>query len=560
MPLSLKPQHLKRYRDVAGLLLAHGELAASTNRDLTEEMLERDRAGQTDDQAKAEALADQLEALGPTFVKLGQMLSGRPDLVPPTYLQALSRLQDDVEPFPGEQAEAIFTDEIGLPPSRCFAEFDRRPLAAASLGQVHAARLTDGREVVVKIQRPGIRAQVIHDLDAFAEIAANLEQHAAAARRLALGDMLAESRKTLLRELDYVQEANNLERLAGQLRHYKRLLVPQPLRDFCSGRVLTMTRIPGVKVTAMADVARTEIDTRRLAQDLFKAYLDQVLVDGFFHADPHAGNVLVTPDGRLGLIDLGMTGTFDPQRQEQLLRLLLKLAEGEGRSAANAVIDISEPLEDFDRNAYLRDAGAMINRHAQVPDSRIQNGRIVLELLRIGSQHRLRPAPELAILGKTLLHLDEVGQVLHPGFDSTDTLRKHAAELIRRRSLAAASPGRMLATAVETQGFLQDLPERLNKIMDAVVESRLTMNVRAFDEAQMMANLQRIANRIATGLVLAALIIGAALMMNIDAGPRLFGYPALSLVMFLLAAVTGFGMVFQALRRDHQYRHNKPPD
>ena len=267
---------------------------------------------------EAKELAADLEKLGPTFVKLGQLVSTRADFVPPAYMEALSRLQDHVEPFSFGEVEAIVSVEIGARLSKAFLEFESTPMAAASLGQVHRAKLRDGRPVAVKVQRPGVREHVSGDLEAMQEIAEVLDAHTEAGRRYEFGLMVEELRKSLLLELDYRQEAANLRRLGETLRDFTRILVPQAIDDYSTGRVLTMEYVAGRKVTKLNPLARTDLDGAGLAEELFRAYLHQILVDGFFHADPHPSNVFLTDDGRVALLDLGMVAHLGPSLQDRL--------------------------------------------------------------------------------------------------------------------------------------------------------------------------------------------------------------------------------------------------
>ncbi|HEX3129169.1 MAG TPA: AarF/ABC1/UbiB kinase family protein, partial [Thermoanaerobaculia bacterium] len=309
MILPIKTHNLKRYKDIAGLLIKHGRA------DLAQAIQIDDNLPQ-DDAAPAisgdpEQLAHDLENLGPTFIKLGQLLSTRSDLLPQPYLDALARLQDKIEPFSFAEVEQIVSSELGVRLSKAFEEFDNVPLAAASLGQVHRARLRNGREVVVKVQRPNIQQTILEDLEAFREMAVFIDKHTEVGRRYAFQDMLEEFRKGLLRELDYRREALNLVTLGKNLRRYERIVVPQPVDDYTTSRVLTMDYIDGTKITEISPLARIDIDNRELAEDLCKAYLDQILIDGFFHADPHPGNLRVLPGGVVAPLDYGMFGQLD---------------------------------------------------------------------------------------------------------------------------------------------------------------------------------------------------------------------------------------------------------
>src|ERR1700730_11094452 len=330
--LSLRPQHLKRYKDVALLLIKYGR------RDLVKVVgldpaLDDERAPvATADPAAAE-LADDLERMGPTFIKLGQLLSTRPDILPPPYLHALARLQDRVEPFSFAEVERIVAAELGVRLSKAFSEFEATPVAAASLGQVHRAAMRDGRRVAVKVQRPDIRERVAEDLEALEDIAEFLDDHTDVGRRSEFRQILDEFRRSLLRELDYRQEAQNLTLLRRNLSDFDRIVVPAAIDDYTTSRVLTMEYISGTKITSLSQVARLELDGEGLAEQLFRAYLKQVLVDGVFHADPHPGNVFVTEAGHIALIDLGMVARIAPRAQEHILQLLLAISEGQSDDA-----------------------------------------------------------------------------------------------------------------------------------------------------------------------------------------------------------------------------------
>jgi ubiquinone biosynthesis protein len=557
MALSLKPEHLKRYTDIARLLIQHGRSDLVKTMDVE---LPEDQAAEETVSGDPEKLARDLEALGPTFIKLGQLLSSRSDLLPTPYLDALARLQDKVEPFSFQEVEEIVSTELGVRISKGFAEFDNVPLAAASLGQVHRAQLRDGRPVAVKVQRPGIRQVILEDLDAFAQIAAMVDKHTEIGRRFAFQDMLEEFRKTLLRELDYRREAQNLITLATNLSRYERLVIPRPVDDYTTSRVLTMDYVRGTKITDLSPVVRTETDFRSLAEDLCKAYLDQILVDGFFHADPHPGNLLVTEDGRLALLDLGMVARIDPAMQEQLLKLLLAVTEGQGQQAAQVTLQIGTQLQERDEARFRREVADLVGSQQNVSADQVQVGRAVIMLARLSAENGIRPAPELTMMGRALLQLDNSARSLDPGFDPNQTVRRHSDTIMRRHMLKKLSPANVFASALEMQDFVQHLPGRLNSVLDNMAANKVQIKVDAFDETRLMDNLQKIANRIALGLVLAALIVGAALMMQVNTRFRIFGYPGLAMLLFLLAAACGFVLIFSVLFNDDWRVWRKTPN
>jgi ubiquinone biosynthesis protein len=558
MGLSLKPKHLGRYGDLARLLVKYGRRDLVEGAGLESALPAEEPAAVDDAEPTPEAaeLADDLEKLGPTYIKLGQLLSTRADILPIAYMEALSRLQDKVGPFPGVEAERIVEDELGVRISKLFDTFDPEPFAAASLGQVHRATLRGGRPVAVKVQRPGIRRQIMDDLEAFAEVAAFIDEHTEMGRRYGVTGMLEEFRASLLRELDYNREARNLAVFRRNMAEYEGIVVPEPIMDYTTSRVLTMEYIDGVKVTELSPLRRIELDGDALGDTLFAAYLKQILVDGIFHADPHPGNVFLTHDDRIALIDLGMVGYVSEEMQQSLLKLLMAISDGKGEDAASIASTMGERLEDFDRKRYTREISQLVTMHKDATMGQIDVGRVVVEITRISGENGARQPAELTLLGKTLLNLDRVAVTLSPDFDVNDAIRRNAGSLMQRRMLRQLSPTQALSTVLEMNEFVQELPGRLNRTLDRIADNQIRLKVDAIDEVQLITGVQKIANRITTGLVLAALIIGAAMLMQVDTEYRIFGYPALAILLFLAAVAGGVILIIEIVMHD---RWPKPP-
>ena len=531
MGLSLKLDHLRRYRDITALLLKYrrSDLVFSTGAEL----------------------ADDLEEMGPAFVKVGQLLSTRSDLLPPETLRDLSRLQDAVEPFPFEEVERIVTSELGVRLSKAFTRFDPTPVAAASLGQVHRAALRDGREVAVKVQRPNVREQIVHDMDSMHELADFLDRHSDQARRVGLREVVEELRQSLLRELDYRLEAQNMIAIGHNLARFRRIVVPQPVADYSTARVLTMDYISGQKITAVSPLVLAEARSGDLAEELFRAYLHQVILDGLFHADPHPGNVLLTEEHRLALIDLGMVSRLSPELQERLLNFLLAVAEARTEHAADLALQMGEKLEGFDERAFRRRIAEVVARSQDATIGEAPAGTLMLAVAHAAVHCGVRLPNELTLLGKTLLNLDEVGRTLAPDFDVQESLRRNANELMMERMRRSVTPTAAFSSLLEAKNFAERLPGRINRILDAVADQQMKVRVELIDEGAVLDGLQKVANRITLGLILAAMIVGAAMLMQVETTFRIFGYPGLAMLFFLGAAVGGSLMVVQILRSDH---------
>jgi ubiquinone biosynthesis protein len=508
----------------------------------------------SDGAAKPEQLADDLEAMGPTYVKLGQVLSGRPDLLPDAYVKALARLQDKVKPFAYAQVEEIVATELGVRISKAFARFDPEPIAAASLGQVHSAALRDGRLVVVKVQRPNIRKQIAEDFEVLEQIAGFLEAHTELGRRHRFLSILEDFRITIQQELNYQREAHNLIALGENLKEFELIQVPQPVPDYCTRSVLTMDYVQGRKITSIGPLGRLELNGAPLAEELFKAYLKQVLVDGLFHADPHPGNVFLTDDGRIALLDLGMVGHTTAPMQEQLLKLLLAISEGSSDEAADLVIRLSQTTEEYNQAEFRRRIGQLMASQQNQGLQQLNVGRTLLEVSGNAADNGLFIPSELTLLGKTLLQLDEIGKVLDPAFDPNASIRRNVGELMAQRMRKSATPGNLFSSLLEMKDFVGGLPSRLNQVMDSITNHELEVTIKAVDARLIMEGFQKIANRITAGIVLASLIVGASLLMQVETSFRILGYPGLAMLCFLVAAVGGFWLVFNIFAQDHHAR------
>jgi ubiquinone biosynthesis protein len=554
MTISLKPKHLKRYKDIAMLLVKHGRSDVVKNAGLEDALDPEASAETTTGDSKADELAQDLEKMGPTFIKLGQLLSTRADFLPPAYIHALTRLQDKIDPFPFEQVEAIVSGELGARISRAFSEFSAKPLATASLGQVHRATMLDGRGVVVKVQRPGIREIIAEDMEVLEEIAVFLDNHTPWGKRYEFGKMLEELRRSLWRELDYRREAHNLSTLGANLLEFPGIVVPTPIEDFTTSRVLTMEYIRGKKITELSPLARLDFKGADLAEELFHAYLKQILVDGFFHADPHPGNVLLTDDHRIALLDLGMVGHITPQLQENLLQLLLAVSDGRGEDAAAIAIKISELKGDFSEKTFRQRVASLVSEHQGAQLGQIQVGRVVLEISQIAGDNGLRAPAELTLLSKTLLNLDLVGQTLDPKFNPNASVRRNAEKILQQRVWKAFSPANLFGGLLEMKDLLARLPSRLNRILDAIAHNELKIKVETIDEDVLIKGLQKIANRITLGLILAALIVGAALLMRVETPFRIFGYPGFAILCFMGVGGGGLFLIIRILLHDRPWK------
>ncbi|MDF0720051.1 AarF/UbiB family protein [Kaistella sp. PBT33-4] len=507
---------------------------------------------------KPEELVEDLKKMGPTYVKLGQLLSTRPDLLPDHYLKALANLQDDVETISYEEVEKIFEEEIGVRIKKAFVEFDPVPLASASIGQVHKAVLHSGRIVAVKIQRPGVRRNFLEDLDTLQQMADLAVSHSKAARKYALNDIIEELRYILLNELDYNKEAQNLTILRENLKMFDYLIIPSPVVEYSSSKVLTMDFIAGKKITSLGKLIRTEVDFNPLIDDLVEAYLKQIIVDGFAHADPHPGNIHLTTDNKVALMDLGMVAKFSPKLQEKIMMLLVGMSKKDGDAISEALLEMSE-FDNVTANvdSFRKNINRLVMDSTSTNAEDMETGRVLLQMNRIAADQGIKLAVELNILGKILLNLDQIIAVLTPKYDLQQAIRRFMEKMVNQKMKQELKPENFYGYLLDNKKLAENLPGRLNKITERMAANEFELKIQALDEDRLTDGFQKVANRITSGLIIAAMIIGAALLMRIPSSYSILGYGILPFIFFIIAISLGLYLVYNIMFRDEHYRKRK---
>jgi predicted unusual protein kinase regulating ubiquinone biosynthesis (AarF/ABC1/UbiB family) len=579
----LAPRYLSRLAATVGLFTRYGLRDFARQQGLID--LAPDEADESTNGDgtvdRAVAFRKRLVELGPAYVKLGQVLSTRPDLIPEPYIEQLQRLQDDVGPVPFGEIEQIIQEQLGGRISKLFETFDHEPLATASLGQAHSATLRNGRAVVVKVQRPHIRAQLADDLEFFRELARFMTSHFRAGARVDMVGVVHQLERALADELDYRIEARNMALFRRSLAEFPRLLVPKVVEAYTAERVLTTERIRGLKVSEIPPLSRLDNDLSLLADELGKAYLKQVAIDGHFHADPHPGNIFlvlatdqnprtpsdiasderraeprapVTPlskleevaqreaapaapreDPRLALIDFGMTARLSPPMRDRIVRLLFDMAENRGDDAGETLIEIGEPIDDFDRTAFTREIAQLIAQNHERSIGDMQAGRVLYDAIAIAYQRGLKLPAELTLLAKTLFSLDGITRALDPAYNPTDAIRSYTAEIINERARRDLSPARLMRAITQTTELVNALPHRLDLITQHMAANDFALKIDSPQMSTLLAGMQKIANRIFTGLVLTGLLIASGLLVN--------QRPRLATTGFVLAAGIALWMV-----------------
>lgn len=504
-----------------------------------------------------EELTEDLIKMGPTYVKLGQLLSTRPDLLPPHYMEALATLQDDVEEVEYTIIEEIFREETGIRISKAFASFNEKPMASASIGQVHKAVLHSGQVVAVKIQRPGIRKRFVEDLDALMTLSEKAENFSEIARNYGVHAVIEELRYNLLKELDYTLEAQNLLTLKENLKDFKLVFIPAPILDYSSSRVLTMEFVEGNKITKVSPLKRMDMDFKPLVDELVKGYLKQIIVDGFAHADPHPGNVYLTPDNKIGLMDLGMVAKFSNEMQETVLKLMIGLSNYDSTRVSDLVLAISDYDEGkVDLNLFKKNIARKIQESETQKAKDLKTGRTIVEINQMAAKQGIHIPVELNMLGKILLNMDQIIAHLTPEYDMQETVKQYVQELMRQRMKENLKPGNFMDLFLEMKELAEKLPTRLNKFTENLSENKIRVKVDTIDEERFTGAFQKVANRITAGLIIAALIMGAALLVRVPSTWTIFGYPGFAFLLFLIAAFIGLYLLYEILYKDARKRND----
>ncbi len=460
-----------------------------------------------EDEDHPEGFASALEELGPCFIKLGQLLSTRPDILPAAYIEALARLQNTVTPVPGEKVTEIIESELGAPISELFQSFDSAPLATASMAQVHHAVLHDGREVAVKVQRPGVRQSIEIDIEILHEVARFAARYTSFGKRYGLLQIVRELERSLSQELDFRLEADSTRLIGRQIADFQLLTTPTVYGDYTTRRVLTLSFVHG---RHLAEVSREELDARdprAIAKELLSAYLKQIVIDGAFHCDPHPGNILLAEDGRLALMDFGMIGRFDADQKDKIILLLLAFSERLGERVADTYLEMIEIPKGVDRRGFTQDVCALVSRYHDMSGGRMAIGTALLDLTRLAQSHSTPVPTAMTLLGKAMLNLDGTIRTLSPELDPVQLIRDYMLNVMEKRVLGQLSPGRIFAWVLDMKHLVENTPRRTDMILDKLANDQLTIKLEVEHLDDVVKSMNRAANRLSLSLIGAALIV-----------------------------------------------------
>ena len=548
-------RHLNRYRQILGILFKFGfgdlleMLKIDQYIEVGLQMISKNREVHIGRLTKPQGLRMAFEELGPTYIKLGQILSTRPDLIPMEFIQELAKLQDNVPAFPFEQVREVIDSEFGCPPEDLFAELEKEPLASASIGQVHRAVLKDGEEVAVKFQRPGIRKIIEVDLEIMLHLATLAERHI---EELALHrpvKIVEEFARTLEKEIDYKTEAINMERAARQSLDDPYVYIPKVFRKTTTSRVLTTEFIDGIKISNIEELEAAGLDRKVITARGADLVLQQVFDHGFFHADPHPGNIFVLPENVICMLDFGMAGTVDRHTRDDFVDLLESIVNQNEVRATQILLKLTYREEEPDRRMLEREVADFMGRHLYQPLKNLEIGKLLHQLLELATSFRLRIPADIFLMIKALGTVEGVGRMLDPEFD----LIARATPFIKRVKLDRFKPDRiaddMFNLGSQLLQFMRQFPNQLLDLTNLIRQEKLSLKFEHRGLEDMLSTHDRISNRLSFSILIAALIIGSSLIVMSDTPPLVYGISLIGILFFLAAAIMGLWLLVAILRK-----------
>lgn len=548
-------RNLNRYRQILAVLFKYGFgdlielLKIEQYIEVGLQLISKNRRSRIEKLSRAERVRMAFEELGPTYIKLGQVLSTRPDLVPVDFSNELSKLQDNVPSFAFSAAKRIIETEFGSPLEELFDFFDEAPFASASIGQVHKAGLKDGETVAVKVQRPSIKKIIEVDLEIMLHLAMLVERNIIEIALYRPVKIIEEFARTLEKEIDYTIEATSMERFARHFLNDPTIYIPKVFRDMTTEHVLTMELVDGIKVSEIDRLDEAGLDRKTITVRGANFYLKQVFDFGFFHADPHPGNIFILPDNVICLLDFGMTGSVDRQTRENFVDFIDSVAHRHEAKATQVLLKLTSWDDEPDIRQLERDVTDFMGQHLYKPLKNIEVGKLLSHLLNLISRHRLMIAPDIFLMMKTMATIEGVALILDPDFD----MIAQTAPFIRRIKLSRFHPERiaddLIQLVSEMLQFVEKFPKDMLEIARLIRQQKLSIKMEHKGFDAMLATHDRISNRISFSIIIAALIIGSALIVISEIPPLFYGISLIGIVLFSTAAIMGIWLLVAILRK-----------
>jgi len=488
------------------------------------------------------------EELGPTFIKFGQILSTRPDILPEEFVKEFLKLQDEVPPFPFTDVVKAIEQEFKRPVKELFKEIEEKPVAAASIAQVHRAVTREGEGVVIKVQRPDIEAVIDNDLSILQYIAKLIAKYIPESRNYNPVGMVEEFGGIIKKEMDFTLEASYTERFRKNHSDDPRVLIPAVYWNLTGKKVLTMERITGIKIDNIEKLRESGIDTEKISHIVAEVLFRQVFEFGVFHGDLHSGNIFVTGPEQIAFVDFGIVGRLDREMQENLADIFVGLVSEDYELLTRVYLRMGILPEDIDEATFKREYQDMLFSYFGKPFKRTSVGELLMSYIRLASRYRIRMPRELLLLDKCILELEGLGRLLHPDVNVLVESQQFARRLIAKRFGPAAMMKDAVDTVMEYRTFTKTFPVQISQILKKMMSDKFTIDFVHRGLEDLMGEMDRSSNRLTFAIIVAALIIGSSLVIAFDSGPKLFGYPFLGILGFVVAGVLGLWLAFLILR------------
>ena len=548
-------RNLSRYRQILAILFKYGFgdlielLKIEQYIEVGLQLISKDRRNRIEKLTRSERVRMTFEELGPTYIKLGQILSTRPDLIPVDFTRELSKLQDNVPPFDFDEVRKTIETEIDSTLEKLFDFFDETPFASASIGQVHRAGLADGEIVAVKVQRPGIKKIIEVDIEIMLHLATLIERNIKEMALYRPVKIVEEFAKALGKEIDYTIEATSLERFSQDFLDDPTVYIPKVFRNITTERVITMELIDGIKISEIDRLEMAGLDRKLITVRGAAYYLKQIFVQGFFHADPHPGNIFVLPDNVICLLDFGMTGSVDRQTREEFVDLVDSVVHRHESRATRVLLKLTSWDDEPDIRILEKDVADFMGRHLFKPLKDIEIAKLLNHLLELASRHRLMIPPDIYLMMKTLTTIEGVALLLDPDFDMV----AQTAPFIERVKIARFYPRRIVDDMVklgsDMMQFIHQFPKDMLEIARLIRQQKLSLKMEHRGLETMLATHDQISNRLSFSIIIAALIIGSALIVISETPPLFYGISIIGIILFSAAAIMGIWLLVAILRK-----------
>jgi ubiquinone biosynthesis protein len=550
-------RHFSRYREIASVLVKHGfeglivRLHLHKYIDIGRKFFHVRPSKKIASLSTYERIRMVLEELGPTFIKFGQIMSNRPDILPKELIKELEKLQDTVLPFPASKAKEVIEKELGKNVESLFKNFDLASIASASIAQVHAAIIfedDEDKEVVIKVQRPDIIEKIETDIEIMLNLARIAEKHIPGARLINLVDTVKEFERIIKKELDFSIEALYMQRFTDNFRGEKDIYVPKVYKEFSTSKVLTMEHVNGIKVSKVDEIRETGLDTKIIAHRITQLMLKQVFIHGFFHADPHPGNIIVLEDGKICFLDFGMMGVLHPKEKNYLSNIILGIVNQDSSRIVKTVLQFSGKIGIEDQEELEYQISDLVDRYAYLPLKDIKLANLTNEMMDIIFRFKLKMPSNLYPLSKAVLHIEHIARELDPNFDLMHELKPFANQIIME-SFSPRNIIKEFASSInDVRLLLLDLPSHMHEILEQVKTGSAKIEFEHKGLEPALKKTDQVSNRIAFAIVIAALIIGSSLIVLSDIPPKVNGTPIIGIIGFIGAGILGLWLVISIIR------------